>query len=170
VGKSSQGRAATKRVTAAKGEDAEALAAVLVSGGSAPPQAATQRAREEQLAATDALEAARSAVTRLERDLKDCEREVERADEAVRAAIAAMLQPTAQKMIDEAKHFRAEYLKRQHAIDAMAERLDGFKRLDFSVGDDEYRALCVSFRGPWTAAIERLTRDGDAPLPAIEED
>ena len=95
---------ATKQVTAAKAEDAEQLAAALVSGGPSSPQAATQRAREEQLAATDALEAARSAVTRLENDLQEAARAAERANGGVRAAIAAVLKPVAQKMIEEAKH------------------------------------------------------------------
>jgi hypothetical protein len=157
--------AATKRVTAAKAEDAEALASALVGGGSTPPQAATQRAREELLAAGDALEAARSAVTRLEADLKDAEDAAKRAAGGVRAIVAAILAPLAEKMRNEAQHLRAEYLKRQHAIDAMAERLDGFTHLDFSVRDEEYRALCASVRQPWLDAIETLKRDADAPLP-----
>jgi hypothetical protein len=156
--------AATKAVSAAKAEDAEQLAAALVSGGSVPA-AATRRAREEQAEAADALEAARSAVARLEADLKDAERAAERAAKDVSVAIAAALAPVARQLAEEARRFRAEYLKRQHAIDAMAMNSNAFTHLDFSVGEEEHRQLCAAVRQPWLDAIEALKQDADAPLP-----
>jgi hypothetical protein len=155
--------AATKAVAAAKREDAEKLADALVHGAGSTPLQSIRRAREEEVEAADAVEAARSAVVRLDRDLKDSEREVGRADKLVRAAIAQVLRPTALQMLEEAKYFRAEFLQRQYAIDAMD--LDGFERLSSAVSEAEHRALSASIEGPWRDAIAALKRDADAPLP-----
>jgi hypothetical protein len=112
---------------------------------------------------------ARAAHEQLENDLKAAGREVERADQAVRVAVAALVMPRAKQMAEEAAGLRGRYLTRMFAISALAERLDGFKHLDFSIRDEEYKQLCVSVREPWTAAIERLMRDASADLPMIED-
>jgi hypothetical protein len=159
---------ATSRVAAAQREDAERLADSLIHGGTAPPQT-VGRAREEQLAASDALGAARSAITRLEADLKHVQYMAEGADKAVRAAIAEVLRPMAKRLTEEAAQFRAEYLKRQHVMDALAMRLDGFTHIDFSIQDAEHRALCATVRQPWFDVIERLKRDASTELLTIED-
>jgi hypothetical protein len=160
--------AVAKAVTAAQREDAERLADSLIHGGTAPPQT-VGRAREEQLAAADALGAARSAITRLEADLKHVQYMAEGADKAVRAAIAEVLRPMAKRLTEEAAQFRAEYLKRQHVMDALAMRLDGFTHIDFSIQDAEHRALCATVRQPWFDVIERLKRDASTELLTIED-
>jgi hypothetical protein len=156
-------------VTAAAAEDAEALADSLVQGAGTTPLQTTRRAREEEIEAGDALEAARSAVTRLESDLEEAEHAAERASKGVRAIISAVLVPVAKRMAEEAGALRGQYLTRMFAISALAERLDGFTHLDFSIRDEEYKQLCVSVREPWIAAIERLMSDSSADLPMIED-
>jgi hypothetical protein len=158
---------ASKAVTAAKAEDAERLAAALVSGVSAPPQV-TRRAREAEIAATDALEAARSAVGRLEADLKHVDHEVERSIQDVDVAIGAVLAPTAKVMVEQAKGFRAEFLQRQYAMNAL-HGLDGFTSLHFAISESEHRELCASVQRSWQAAIAALKTNADAPLPSIDD-
>jgi hypothetical protein len=153
-----------KAIAEARIKDAQQLAAALTSGEEASPQAAKQ-AKEAETEAGEALAMVRAAHRQLEADLKDSEHEAARAAKDVTAAIAVVLKPAAQKMIEEAQRLRVEYLKRQHAIDAMAMSLDGFKHLDFSVRDDEYRALCATVRQPWLDVIKALREDPDAALP-----
>jgi hypothetical protein len=156
--------AASKAIAAARVEDVQQLAAAITSGGTASPQA-TRRARAAEAEAEDTIAMARAAYEQLESDLRDVEREAERMDKAVNVAVAEVLRPTALRMTEEAKHFRAEYLRRQHAIDAMAMSLDGFKHLDFSVSEAEHRALCSSVRQSWMDKIAALKTDADASLP-----
>ena len=55
-------------------------------------------------------------------DLEDIEAEVEAASEAVNVAVAAALTPVVREMLEEAKHFRAEFLARKYALDVMRAR------------------------------------------------
>jgi hypothetical protein len=159
---------ATKAVTAAKAEDAERLAAALISGISAPPQQ-VRRAREQEVEAADALGAARSAITRLEADLKHAQYMAEGADKAVRAAVAAIMAPLAEKMREEARDLRSKYLMRMYATGAMVESgLDGVAPVLFDIREEEHRQFCAAVRRPWFDVIEALRRDADAALPAIE--
>ena len=161
--------AATKAVTTAKAADAEAMAEALANGdgGAASPRA-TRRAREAEIEAGDAVEAARSAVVRLERDLKDAEHEAERAGKDVNAAVAAVLRPTALRMIEEASALRARYLALMYAVSAMVENgLGGgeFTYLRFEISDAEHQQLSTSVGRTWKTVIEALKTNGDAPLP-----
>ena len=158
--------AARETIATAKAQDVEDLASALVRGAGTTPLQTIRRAREEEVEATNSLAAARAALTRLvERDLKDAEHEVERADKAVRAAIAAVLKPTAQKMIEEAKHFRAEYLTRMFAVGVMVDGGLGVERVRFDISPDEYRQYCAAVGRTWETAIKALREDADAPLP-----
>jgi hypothetical protein len=154
--------AAGKAIAAARAEDVQQLAAAIASGGTVSPQA-TRRAKEAEIEAGEALAMARAAHEQLETDLKDVEREAARADRGVRNATAEVLKPTALQMLEEAKHFRAEFLRRQHALDAMD--IGGLERLQLGVSEQEYRQLCATVRQPWLDAIAALKRDADARLP-----
>jgi hypothetical protein len=159
--------AASKAVAAARDEDAQALAAAIITGSTASPQA-TVRSRELEIEASDTVLMARAAYKRLESDLKDVEQEVVRADKTVRAAIAAVLKPTAQKMIEEARTFRSQFLARQYALDALCMSLDGFEHLRFDISEAEHRQLCGSIRQSWMDTIDALKRgDIDARLPDL---
>ena len=75
------------------------------------------RAAETDL--QDQLDAARSSVDRIKQDRADAAAELERAERAVQVAIAAVLEPEARKLLEEARIHRAEYLKTVYAIDAI---------------------------------------------------
>jgi chromosome segregation ATPase len=156
--------AAMKAISAAKASDAEALADALVQGANTTPLQTIRRAREEEIEAADAVAAARSAVARLESDLKDAEAAAMRADKAVRAAIAVVLKPVAERMTEEASALRAQYLTRMFAIGAMSD-LGGVARLIFAISDAEHRQLSASVGRTWEAAIAALKTDSDALLP-----
>jgi hypothetical protein len=152
---------ASKAVAAARDQDVQQLAAAIASGETVSPQA-TVRAHAMEIEATDAVMMARAAYERLEIDLKDVEREAERAAKDVNAAVAAVLAPAAKRMTEEASVLRAQYLARVHAIDAMCVSLDGFKRLRFDVSEEEHRQLCASVRQSWLDVIEALKINADA--------
>ena len=152
---------AGKRIAAAKAEDVLELAAVIASGKAAEPPQAAKQARELESEAGEALAMARAAREQLENDLKDAERAVERTVNVVNAAVAAVLKPTALRMIEEAKGFRAAFLQRQYALDALCMSVDGFERLRFDVREEEHRQLCGSVRQSWLDSIAALKRGGD---------
>jgi hypothetical protein len=161
---------ATKAIAVAKREDAERLADSLIHGAGTAPLQTIGRAREGEVAAADALDAARAAVVRLEADLKDVDREVEGADKAVRGAVAAIMAPLAEKMREEARDLRSKYLMRMYVTGAMVESgLDGVAPVLFDIREEEHRQFCAAVRRPWFDVIEALKRDADAPLPAIED-
>jgi hypothetical protein len=161
---------ARKAIVTAKARDAEELAAALVRGAGSTPVQMVQRARAEETAAVDALEASRAAITKLEANLKRVEYEVERADKGVRDAVAAIMAPFAEKMRAEARDLRSKYLMRMYVIGAMVEsRLDGVAPVLFDIREEEHRQFCAAVLRPWVDAIEALMRDADAPLPAIKD-
>jgi small-conductance mechanosensitive channel len=96
------------------------LAAAISTGGSSSARAARQ-ARAAEVEAADDVETARSALASLKADLEDVEAEAEAASKAVNVAVAAAL-TLAREMLEEAKHFRAEFLARQYALDVMRAR------------------------------------------------
>ena len=62
-------------------------------------------------------------------DLEDIEAEVEAASEAVNVAVAAALTPVVREMLEEAEHFRAEFLARKYALDVMCARWGSLSEL-----------------------------------------
>jgi hypothetical protein len=152
--------AASKAVAAARDEDAQQLAAAIVSGDTVSPQA-TRRAKEAETEAGDALAMARAAYKQLENDLPGVEAEAKHASKAVDAAIAAVVSPVREQMIAEAKAVRARYLVLIAALAAIGEPLQ------FSISDAEHRQLSSTTGARWRAAIEALKTDAGAELPSL---
>jgi hypothetical protein len=157
---------ASKAVAAARDEDAQQLAAAITSGETVSPQAA-RRAREAEIEAGDDIAMARAAYAQLEADLKDAEREVEGAGKAVNVAVAAVLKPVAERMIEQADRARSQYITKMYALSAMVDAGVGGKCLLFEITDAEHRRLSASVGQTWRAAIEALKTDSDSPLPAL---
>jgi hypothetical protein len=157
--------AATKAIDVAKREDAEQLADALVRGTETTPVQTINRSREEMVAAGDALEASRAAVTRLESDLKEAEAEAMRADKAVGIAVAAVVAPIAEQMREEARAARGRYLELMYATGAMVDAGLGGSYLQFAISDAEHQQLSTSVGRTWKTVIEALKTNGDAPLP-----
>jgi hypothetical protein len=157
--------AATRAINDAKREDAEQLADSLIHGASTAPVQTINRAREEMVAAGDALEASRAAVARLESDLRDAEAAAMRADKAVGIAVAAVVAPIAEQMREEARAVRGRYLELMFALGAMVDAGVGGKYLQFEITDAEYRQLSTSVGRTWKTALDALRENADAPLP-----
>jgi hypothetical protein len=111
--------AAAAAVAEANEEDAAALADAIVSGESSSSAGAVRRARAAEADRRDEAVAARAAYGRLRADVSGIAAEVERAERAVNAAIGGVLQPTARRLLDEAKSLRLEFLRRVYAVDTM---------------------------------------------------
>jgi hypothetical protein len=95
--------------------------------------------------------------------------EVERAERAVDVAMGAVLQPTARRLLDEAKSLRLKFLRRVYAVDTMRALLPpGFeeeKQRLLTLIAPELMAASRVVQQDWRAVIEALKVDSDAPLP-----
>jgi hypothetical protein len=150
-------------------EDASALANAIVSGESSSSAGAVRRARTAEADRRDEAAAAKTAYDRLRVDVSGIAAEVERAERAVDSAVGNVLQPTARRLLDEAKSLRLEFLKRVYAVDTMRPLLPpGFeeeKQRLLTFIAPELMAASRVVQQDWRAVIEALKADSDAPLP-----
>jgi hypothetical protein len=162
--------AATAAIVTARDEDARQLA-VAISAGGASAARAVKKARVDADEAADDLETAKIAVATLKVDLEDVQVEATRAGKAVAAAAAAVLAPIATRMTEEAGAYRARYLARMYAINALVESgLGKFEHLRFDISDAEDRQLRASVKQLWETALKALRENADAELPDLAGD
>jgi hypothetical protein len=161
--------AAAAAVTEAHEEDATALADAIVSGDTSSSAGAVRRARTAEIERRDEAAAAKAAYDRLRVDVSGIAAEVERAERAVDVAMGAVLQPTARRLLDEAKSLRLKFLRRVYAVDTMRALLPpGFeeeKQRLLTLIAPELMAASRVVQQDWRAVIEALKVDSDAPLP-----
>ena len=80
------------------------------------------------------------------------------------------MQPTARRLLDEARNLRLEFLRRIYAVDTVGaflpvDLIDEKQRLLTFIAPELMAASRV-VQQSWQAAIERLKNDADAELPA----
>ena len=159
-----------KAIAAATAADADQIVEQLVTRGSATPQAAAQRAREEHTAATAALEQVRGAIPRLERDLEDAEHAAERADKDVNAAVAVIMEPVALRLLEEVHSLTVRRLTTQAALVTLGRLWNSWDDIVKRIGrtasiNDDYSGVAVATEREWRAALDALRENADAPLP-----
>jgi hypothetical protein len=163
--------AATKAVATARAEDIRQLAQSIAGGGTTSPRqapAAEAAAREAQAD----VEAARAAHEQLEGELKDVELAAARAGKAVDAALAAMLEPLARRMLEAACSHRLRFLTAQAALSVLGRLWDPWteisKTIDRTAGSsDADTRVSIATRQQWVTAVEALKMDADAKLPSL---
>jgi hypothetical protein len=163
--------AAAAAVTEANEEDATALADAIISGDSSSSAGAVRRARTAEIERRDEAAAAKAAYDRLRIDVSGIAAEVERAERGVQTAIGGVLQPTARRLLDEARNLRLEFLKRVYAVDTMRALLppdfDEEKQKLLTFIAPELMAASAVTQQRWKAAIEQLRSDSEAPLSEV---
>jgi hypothetical protein len=118
------------------------------------------------------LEMAQTAAKALWAD-KTAEREAERAGRAVDAAAAAVLEPIAREMLEEAKRLHARFLEKQWALCEIRDALGHTNALYGEIErlwvkgptPEEVLQRSSMIQRSWKTAIQALKSDADSALP-----
>ena len=172
-----QAHAAAVAAVAAAREESARLAEDAVISGASPAGAGTLRkARERETEAADALDAASAASAKIEATIPDLEREARQAAGVVTAAIDFLLTMPIGRLVDEAARLQEELGARRAVLHHLRGAADDHDRsriaeylkhefLPFGPNDTPRDHPAME---PWRAARAALTRNANAPLPAVD--
>jgi hypothetical protein len=157
-------------VSAARETHAAAVVDAIARGEKPPAATGLKAARAAETDLHDQRDAAQSSVDRIKQDKAAAMAELERAERAVQAAVAAVLEPQARKLLEQARFHRIEYLKRVYTINAIRVLIpdDVMKEVEVlecfnAPGNMD---LSLSIQRNWKAALEALKSNADSALPA----
>jgi hypothetical protein len=156
-------------VNTAREEHAARVADAIGQGEKPPAATGLKAARAAETDLQDQRSAIQSSIDTIRQDKAAAAAELERAERAVQAAIASMLEPEARKLLEEARIHRTEYLKRVYAINAIRVLIpdDILKQVEVL---DCFNApgnmdLSLSIQRHWQSALAALKTNAEAPLP-----
>jgi pyruvate-formate lyase len=158
-------------VSAARETHAAAVVDAIARGEKPPAATGLKAARAAETDLQDQRDAAQSSIDTIRQDKAAAMAELERAERAVQAAIAAVLEPEARKLLEQARFHRIEYLKKIYAIDAIRVHVpdDIIKQVEVlgcynAPGNLD---ISVSVQKSWRAALDAIKTNSEAPLPGV---